>query len=98
MSFFREVEGEAAVLVENGVFKQVPLYTRDGYLYAKAGGGFVRLMADGSTSKARQRLEFMSWTGPLAKDAFGRLCGPDTPRAKVLEDSAAQKLLGGSAP
>lgn len=32
MSFFKQVEGEAAVLVENGVYKQVDLYTRDGYL------------------------------------------------------------------
>ena len=34
MSFFKKVEGDAAVLVANGVFKQVDLYTRDGYVFA----------------------------------------------------------------
>lgn len=96
MSFFREIEGEAAVLVENGIYKQVPLYTRDGFLYAKTGGGFVRLMADGSTTKARLRLDFMSWTGPLAKDARGRLCSPDVTGAKTLSEDVAQKLIGGA--
>jgi hypothetical protein len=95
MSFFQEVEGEAAVLVENGVYKQVGLFTRDGFLYAKIGGGFVRLMADGATTKAKLRLDFMSWTGPLAKDALGRLCSPDVAGAKRLTGDLQQKLLGG---
>lgn len=94
MSFFQEVEGEAAVLVENGVYKQVPLYLRDGYLYAKANGGFVRLMADGSTTKPRQRLDFMSWTGPMFRDMYGRLCSPEVPGAKALEPAKVQMLLG----
>lgn len=42
MSFFKQVEGEAAILVNNGVFSQVDLYSRDGYLFAKHGSGFVR--------------------------------------------------------
>ncbi len=96
MSFFQEIEGEAAVLVNNGVYQQVPLFTRDGYLYAKVGGGFVRLLADGSTTKAKTRLDFMSWTGPLCRDALGRLCTKDVPAAKAL-GADAQKLLGGAA-
>ena len=28
MAFFKEVEGEAAIVIQNGVYKQVPLYTR----------------------------------------------------------------------
>jgi hypothetical protein len=94
MSFFKEVEGEACVIVENGVFKQVPIYLRDGYLYAKTNGGFVRLMADGSTSRAKQRLEFMSWNGNLARDPFGRLRTLDVPKAKALEPIRQQALLG----
>lgn len=99
MSFFQEIEGEAAVLVENGVYKQVPLYSRDGYLYAKVGGGFVRLMADGVTTKAKLRLDTLSWTGPLYRDGLGRLCSPDVKgvKAVVLEAATAQKLLGGTA-
>ena len=96
MSFFKEIEGEAAVLVENGVYKQVSLYTRDGFIYAKIGGGFVRLMADGATTKARTRLDFMSWGGPLCRDSLGRLCGPDVTGAKPLPGEAVQKLIGGA--
>lgn len=99
MSFFQEIEGEAAVLVNNGVYIQVPLYVRDGYLYAKVGGGFVRLMADGATTKAKLRLDFMSWTGPLCRDGLGRLCTDKTPGVDVkrLSDDSTQKLLGGAA-
>ena len=94
MSFFQQVEGEAAVLVENGVYRQCDLYTRDGYLYAKIGSGFVRLHSDGATTKAKCRLDHMSWTGDLARDQLGRLCRPDVPRSKVLGADQAQLLLG----
>lgn len=84
MSFFREIEGEAAILIENGVYKQVPIYVRDEHLYAKTGGGFVRLMAGGSTTKAKCQLNFLSWNGTLCRDAVGRLCTPKAPGAKSL--------------
>lgn len=96
MSFFKQVEGEAAVLVENGTYKQVDVYTRDGYLYAKVGSGFVRIMADGSTTKAKMRLDFMSWTGPLYRDKLGRLCAGDVDGATALEPAKKQLLLGES--
>lgn len=95
MSFFVHVEGEAAILVENGVYRQVDLYTRDGFLYAKTSGGFVRLMADGSTTKAKMRLEHLSWTGELRRDVLGRLCTVDVSGSKALDASKAQLLLGG---
>lgn len=97
MSFFQEVEGEAAILVESGIYKQVPLYTRDGYLYAKVSGGFVRLMADGATTKAKLRLDFMSWDGPLKRDSLGRLCTDAVKDAVALPGDTTQKLLGGNA-
>lgn len=94
MGFFKQIEGEAAVMVEGGVYKQVDLYSRDGYLYAKAGGGFVRLMADGSTTKPRLRLDSLSWSGDLARDSLGRLCQPGAVEgAKLLGADATQKLL-----
>lgn len=93
MSFFKQVEGEAAVLVENGVYKQCDVFTRDGYLYAKVSGGFVRLMADGSTSKAKCQLNFMSFAGPLAS-RMGRLCVEGTVGSTALPPPAAQKILG----
>lgn len=95
MSFFKEIEGGAAILVENGVYKQVPLYSRDGYLYAKTGGGFVRLMADASTTKAKLRLDFMSFDQPLFRDPLGRLCTSEAKGAKPLEPPKAKLLLGG---
>lgn len=97
MSFFKELEGEAAVLVQNGVYQQVPLFIRDGYLYAKLGSGFIRLMADGSTTKAQTRLDFMSSDQPLRRDALGRLCTDAVKGATSLDDKQAQLLLGGTA-
>ena len=94
MSFFQQVEGEAAVLVVEGVYRQVDLYKRDGWLYAAYAGGFVRLMADGSTSKAKMRLDHMSWGGPLYKDALGRLLAEKAPGALQLDDTKSVLLLG----
>lgn len=98
MSFFKEVEGEGAVIQEGGAFKQVPIATRDGYLFAKVGSVFYRLMADGSTSKAggKMRLDFMSFDGQLCKDALGRLCTPQVSGAVSLAKADRQKLIGGS--
>lgn len=97
MAFFKKVEGEAAVVVANGVYKQVDLYTRDGYVYAAAAGGFVRLMADGSTTHPKMRLEYMTWRDGLGRDPLGRLCSVDTPGARLLEEKVSAKLLGGPA-
>lgn len=96
MSLFKEVEGGAAVLVENGVFKQVPLYQRDGFIFAKAAGGFVKLMADGSTTKAggKLRLDFLTIDEQLYRDPLGRLCLPSVSGASALEGDAERKLLG----
>lgn len=94
MSFFKQVVGEAAILRENGIFRQVDLYTRDGYLYAKFGSGFVWLAADGSTTKAKVALDHMSWTGQLCHDRYGRLCTNDVPEAIPLEAQRATLLLG----
>lgn len=94
MAFFKEVEGEAAILISNGVYRQVPVYTRDGYLYAKHGGGFVRLMADGSTTKDKMRLDYMTWEGELRRDTYGRLCTGEVSGSKSLEPERKTLLLG----
>ena len=94
MSFFKQIEGDAAILVENGVYKQVDLYSRDGYLFAKIGSGFVRLMADGSTSKHRLRLDFMSFEGELGSDGLGRLVVAGHPKFKALPTEKQTLLLG----
>jgi hypothetical protein len=94
MSFFKQVEGEAAILVTNGVYSQTELYTWNGYLYAKSGSGFVRLMMDGATTKSATRLAHISWTGQLFQDALGRLCTGDVVGAIDLDERKAQLLLG----
>lgn len=97
--FFQKVEGEAAVLNERGVFKQVDIYTRNGQLFAKNGAGFVRLMVDGSTTKARCRLDTLSWDGPLFRDALGRLYGAQVDaKIKPLAPPDNMRLLGLPAP
>lgn len=96
MSFFKHVEGEAAILVQNGVYRQVDLYTRDGYLYAKLANGFVRLMADGATTRAKCRLDFMSWNGGLYRDRMGRLCTGETATpCEPLPQDLQSRLLEG---
>jgi hypothetical protein len=94
MAFFKHLEGEAAVLVERGVYKQADLYQRDAHLYAKSSGGFVRLCADGSTSKPTVRLETLSFDGALFKDTFGRLLTAELPGSKAIAQDVRQKLLG----
>jgi hypothetical protein len=98
MAFFKEIEGEGAIIQEGGVFRQVPLFERDGYIFAKLNGGFVRLMADGSTSKAggKMRLDFMSFDGGLYRDALGRLCRGSVAGAVALDTKHQQLLLGAS--
>lgn len=92
MGLFKEVEGDAAILIENGVYKQVPVYTRDGYLFAKIGGGYVRLMADGSTTKSRTRLDYLSCDMPLMRDNMGRLCTSGVTGARELDDKSRKTL------
>lgn len=94
MSFFQHVDNEAAILIQGGVEKQCDLYTRDGYLYAKVAGGYVRLFQDGSTMKPKMRLVHMSWTGPLSRDRQGRLCTAQMPGAIPVDIPKAQLLLG----
>lgn len=96
MGLFKHLEGENAVLVENGVYKQTDLYTRDGALFAKAGGGFVRLYADGSTSKAKCRIEALLMDGVLCRDKLGRLCDASVNGAQSLSALQEQLLIGGA--
>jgi hypothetical protein len=97
MGLFKQLDGENAIVVESGVFKQADLYTRDGYLYAKTGGGFVRLYADGSTSKAKCRLDVLTFGKPLCVDKLGRLCDASVSGAQSLGREKEQRLLLGRA-
>lgn len=70
---FNKLEGDAVILQQNGVFKEADLYEWSGGLYAKASGGFVRLKADGTTTKSGVRIEHMETDRHLFRDRFNRL-------------------------
>jgi hypothetical protein len=50
MSLFARIDEAQVIVRSRGVFKQVPLYHRDGHVYAGVKGGFVRLMQHGSST------------------------------------------------
>lgn len=50
MDFFTPIPEAQAVVLSRGVYRQVPLFTRGGKVYAKIGTGFVRLMQGGAMS------------------------------------------------
>ena len=74
MPGFKRREGDFAITVSNGVYKQVDVYEREGLLYAKEGSGFVQLIYDGSTTKSKTRLDLLSVETPLAMSWTGRIC------------------------
>ena len=59
MSLFTVLEGATAVLKSKGVYRQVPVYTRRGLLFARWGAGFISLRADGATSLPDVRVDYL---------------------------------------
>lgn len=55
MNFITAIDEGQAIVHSRGVYRQVPLYQRDGKIYAKHGGGYVRLAQGGSTSAPNVR-------------------------------------------
>lgn len=81
---FQKVEGENAIVVHNGVYRQCDVYERNGSLFAKVGPGFIRLYANGSTSQTKTRLETLAYDGPLYADQLGRLTTKDGEGHKAI--------------
>ena len=50
MDRFTIVEDACVIVFSKGVYKQCDVYTRNGNYYAKASGGFVRLLRHGQTT------------------------------------------------
>lgn len=96
MSYFKplEPEGQVAVIVKNGVYQQAPLYSRNGYLFAKVGNGFIRLAANGSTSQTSTRIEALVIDVELFEDRLGRLCDGSVKGSRAIPAPARQQLLG----
>ena len=70
---FKQLTGETADVRKGGIYRTCDLYEWRGVLFAKFGGGFVRLHADGRASVDGLFLEQLAYEGPLFKDRFGRL-------------------------
>jgi len=91
---FKRLEGETAVIRIGGVYKVADLYERDGRLFAAAAGGYVRLNANGTTSKDKLAIESLQIDAPLYKDRFGRLCVADADgRSPLMPEEASPLLL-----
>lgn len=84
MGLFKKVEGAAAITITGGVYKQVDVYERDEFLYAKDGAGFVRLYKNGSTTKANVRFVELHCDYVLCSDGVGRLCTAGALNARQL--------------
>ena len=96
MSYFKplEPEGQVAILVRGGIYKQAPLYTRNGYIFAKSGDGFVRLTSSGATSAPSTRIESLVMDFELFEDQYGRLCDASVTGAKAIPVTSRRLLLG----
>lgn len=70
---FKHIEGDVAILKQGGVYKTADLYEWRGGLYAKAAGGYVRLNANGTTTRDGVNIESLVCDKPLFKDRFGRI-------------------------
>jgi hypothetical protein len=93
---FKQLEGETAILKIGGVFKVADLYEREGKLFAAAAGGYVRLYANGSTSKDKLGIDALALDAPLYVDQLGRLCVSFGEGRTLLDDQTAGRLrIGG---
>lgn len=90
---FKALEGETAILVQGGVYRTADLYERDGKVFAAVAGGYVRLYANGSTSKDKLSLDVLALDAKLYVDRFGRLCVSPGEGRKALEEPEVERLL-----
>ena len=93
---FAPIEDSTVVLVNNGVWNEYPLHVYAGMLFAKVGGGFVRINKDGTCSKPGLRVEVLKYERTLFVDRFGRLCVADGEgrRPALAQPDGTVALLG----
>lgn len=71
---FKKLEGDTAVVVQKGAYKQGDLYEWQGGLFVRIGSSFYRLKADGATSHIDIKLCAVALDKTIYSDRFGRLC------------------------
>jgi hypothetical protein len=71
---FSQIEDSFCIIWEKGKFSQVPLFEKEGKVYAKSGGGFIAIYNDGKTSKPTAVCKGINCKGIIWKDGvFGIL-------------------------
>jgi hypothetical protein len=84
---FKPLNGDNAVLRQNGVFRVAPLYIdRTGRLFAKHGTGFVALKATADTSVVGLLVEEIDTEAQLFVSPVGNLFAGDGPNRRALDD------------
>lgn len=89
---FKHLAGDTVILTQGGVWKTADLYSLDGALFAKWGGGFIRLRADGTTSKDGVNFTMLSTDQPIFADKFNRMTLSETPRRLQIENKKPEEL------
>lgn len=93
---FKKLEGDSCIVRHKGVYRPADLYEFDGKLFAKVGAGYIRLRANGTTTKDGTMLEHMEFEGGLFQDKFGRLCTqPGEDRKEIAAQPDGQLLIEG---
>ncbi len=74
-NLFHIIDDAFVILRTRGVFRQAKIYRRAGLLYAQHGGGFVRLMQNG-TSAPNVGIEALETDFPVRYNALGYMKDP----------------------
>ena len=81
---FKKTEDAFAILFSKGVYRQAPLYTKGGELFAKYGSGFIRLYDKGTTSVPSVTHTDLIHAGKLVVGPIGRLSLTGDEKLKVV--------------
>lgn len=74
---FTIIEDGYIVLVKRGLYKPAKVYSRNGYIFAAYGGGFIRLSKnEGATSIPDVKYEDLVLPFQPKADSIGRLLMP----------------------
>lgn len=93
----KKLEGDTAIIRQGGVFKPADLYEWQGNLFAKAGGGYVRVLANGTTSKDGLEMVHVATDVQLYVGKFDRIAVEAGPgRKKIGLSSDGVLLLSGA--
>lgn len=96
-TLFQQVEGAVAILNTKGVEQQVDVYTRNGFYYAEVSKGkFVRIYANGSTTKAAVRIDLLHSDDFIGVDRLGRLRHAEGDSVRPLTAEQQLRIEGGS--